>query len=102
MRNELESVLIAARELPALELPRLLGELAEIQATAMARLATPATVSRPDELLTVEQASERLGMSANYLYRHTENLPFVRRLGRSVRFSSSGIDQYIQSRKQRK
>lgn len=99
MRDTLQSVLTEARELPAPELPRLLGELEEIRATALARLTAPATVSRPDELLTIEQASERLGMSENYIYRHSETLPFVRRMGRSLRFSSSGIDDYIHSRK---
>jgi excisionase family DNA binding protein len=95
MRNELQTVLMAARELPAGELPCFLGELEEIRCTAMARLTTPAAVQRPDELLTVEQAAERLGVSANYLYRNHSRLPFVRRMGRTLRFSSLGIDEYI-------
>jgi excisionase family DNA binding protein len=102
MRDELQSVLTAARELPAPELPRLLGELAEIQATAMARLVAPAKVQSSDELLTVQEAAERLGCSENYLYRNHGRLPFVRRLGRSLRFSSCGITEYIGARKVRK
>jgi excisionase family DNA binding protein len=100
MRNELQTVLTSARELPAPELPRLLGELEEIRATAMARLTMPVTVQSPDELLAVQQAAERLGMSKSYLYRHPE-LPFVRRMGTALRFSSRGIDEYI-ARKGRK
>jgi single-strand DNA-binding protein len=95
MRDELQSVLIAAQELPAPELPRLLGELEEIRATAMARLASPATVHLPDELLTVEQAAGRLGVSTDYLYRNHSRLPFVRRMGKALRFSSSGVNDYI-------
>ena len=97
MRTELAPALIAAKELPAPELPELIGSLAELQAICMARLAAPAIASRgaEDQLLTVSQAAERLGMSANYLYRHSESLPFVRRIGRALRFSSAGIDAYI-------
>jgi excisionase family DNA binding protein len=100
MRNELQTVLTSARELPAPELPRLLGELEEIRATAMARLSSPAVAHLPDELLTVEQAAARLGVSKDYLYRNHSRLPFVRRMGKALRFSSSGMDDYI-SRKTR-
>ena len=41
MRNELQPMLIAAKELPVGELPRLLGELEEIRVTALARLTVP-------------------------------------------------------------
>ena len=95
MRVELQTVLMAARELPAGELPRLLGELEEIRCTAMARLITPTAVQRPDELLMVEPAAARLGLSVDYLYRNHSRLPFTRRMGRSLRFGSLGIDEYI-------
>jgi excisionase family DNA binding protein len=95
MRNELQTVLLVARELPEGELPRLLGELEEIRCTAMARLTMLAPAQRPDELLMVEQAAERLGLSVDYLYRNHSRLPFTRRMGRSLRFSSLGIDEYI-------
>ena len=95
MRNELQTVMMAAREIPSGELPRLLGELEEIRCTAMARLTAPTNVQRPDELLTVEQAAERLGLSVDYLYKNHSRLPFARRMGRSLRFSSLGIDDYI-------
>ena len=95
MRQELESALTAARTLPPEELPRLLGDLEELRATALARLTTPAAAQRPDELLTVEQAAERLGLSVDYLYRNHSRLPFARRMGRTLRFSSLGIDEYI-------
>ena len=91
MRNELQTVLLVAQELPTGELPRLLGELEEIRCVAMARLITPTAVQRPDELLMVEPAAARLGLSVDYLYRNHS----TRRMGRSLRFSSLGIDEYI-------
>jgi excisionase family DNA binding protein len=98
MRDELQTALSAARELPAPELPRLLGELEEIRTTALARLSSPAPVQVRDELLDVKEAAARLGMSENYLYRNHGKLPFARRMGRALRFSSSGIDEYLRKR----
>jgi hypothetical protein len=96
MRDSLESVLNLARSLPREELPRLLGDLAEISATANARLASHTVEARPDELLDIAQASARLRMSKDYLYRHWQRLPFARREGKkSLRFSSNGIDAYL-------
>jgi excisionase family DNA binding protein len=95
MRAELEDALAAVLSLPPDQLPRLLGDLEELRCTAMARLTAPTAVQRPDELLTIEQATERLGVSVDFLYRNHSRLPFTRRMGRSLRFSSLGIDEYI-------
>jgi hypothetical protein len=95
MRNELQTVLLVAQELPTGELPRLLGELEEIRCTVMARLTTHAPVQPHDELLTVEAAAERLRVSMDYLYRNHSRFTFTRRIGRTLRFSSLGIDEYI-------
>ncbi len=96
MRAELQHVLTAAKELPAEDLPRLLGELEEIRCTAIARLTAPAsTAPQSDELLDVDEAARRLGTSKDYLYRHHARLPFTRRMGRSLRFSALGIEKYI-------
>jgi|SRR5208283_2741237 len=95
MRDALEPVLALAKDLPREELPRLLGDLAEISATANARLTIPGIEARPDELLDVEQASKRLGVSKDYLYRAHGRLPFTRRQGRKLLFSSVGMDSYL-------
>jgi predicted DNA-binding transcriptional regulator AlpA len=100
MRNELQTVLMAARELAAGELPRLLGELEEIRCTAMARLTAPAPVQpQTDELLSAPEAARRLGISQDYLYRHHGDFPFTRRVGRRLLFSALGIDKYIRQQK---
>lgn len=95
MKPALQAVLVAAQTLPIQELPRLIGQLAECQATAQARLSTPPPTQTPDELLTVDAAAVRLGMSKEYLYRHAKQFPFTRQIGRSVRFSALGIEAHI-------
>lgn len=97
MRSELQTVLMAVRELPAGELPRLLGELEEIRCTAMARLSAQLCLPKAesDELLGVEEASRRLGVSKDFLYRQGRHFPFVRRMGRKLLFSKLGIERHI-------
>jgi excisionase family DNA binding protein len=98
--NLLERLRTVARELPAGELPSFLGELEAVKATAWARLTSPAVLSQPhDELLSVEVAAERLGVSKDYLYRHSEDYPFTRRQGRKLLFSAQGIDKHISQKR---
>src|SRR5882757_7090539 len=100
MRKELETVLLVAEELPAVELPRFLGDLEEIRCTAMARLAAPVAVPSPaDELLSAPEAARRLGISQDYLYRNHRNLAFTRRVGRRLLFSALGIEKNIGQQK---
>ncbi len=51
-----------------------------------------------DHLIKAEEAAAKLSRSADWLYRHADDLPFTHRDGRSLRFSSAGIEQYIRSR----
>ena len=96
MRDELQFVLKVAQDLPPEGLPKLLGEIEEIRCTAMARLTSPeAAKTVDDRLLAVKEASHRLGVSKDYLYRHGHNFPFTRRIGRKLLFSSAGIDKHI-------
>lgn len=100
VRDELQFVLRTARELPPEQLPKLLGELEEIRCTALARIALPMSPqsSDPDELLSVEEASRRLSVSKDYLYRHSEEFTFTRRMGRKLLFSRIGIERHIAQR----
>ena len=95
MRQELLSAFVQAQTLAPEELPRLLGDLEEIRATALARLASPVAGGRPDELLDVEQAALRMNLSKDYLYRHHKRFPFARRIGRKLLFSSVGLESYL-------
>lgn len=95
MRGELQAALTIARSVPAEELPRLLGDLEEVRATALLRLSGPTMPVAKDELLAIEEASRRLSVSRGYLYRHHQQFPFTRRVGRKLLFSAHGIDQHI-------
>jgi len=95
MRSKLEPLLELARTLPRDELPRLLGDLAEISATVTARLVAPAAETKHDELLEVLEAAHRLGVSPAYLYRHSRKFPFTRRMGRKLLFSSAALDGWL-------
>ena len=95
MRSELQPALTLAREIPTEELLRFLGDIEEVRATALGRLAAPAAAARPDELLDVSEAAQRLGVSPDYLYRHSRQFPFTRRMGRKLLFSSAGLDNYL-------
>jgi hypothetical protein len=93
-------LLRAARELPAEDLPDLIGQLEAAKAAAWARLTIPvAAPAVHDELLSAEVAAERLGVSKDYLYRHHSQYPFTRRQGRKVLFSALGIDKHIHQNK---
>jgi excisionase family DNA binding protein len=73
------------------------GAIASAQAALL--LTHNTTAAAADSLLTVEQAAERLGVTKDYLYRAAKTLDFAVRLGPGqLRFSSAGIDQYIQAK----
>jgi excisionase family DNA binding protein len=95
MRNELQAALHLAETSSLGEIPALLGELEQIRVTALARLSVPVAAGPPDELLDVAVAAKRLGVSEDYLYRHQSKFPFVRKIGRKLLFSSSGLDKYL-------
>jgi predicted DNA-binding transcriptional regulator AlpA len=53
-----------------------------------------------DRLLTAEEAAKAIGVSSDWLYRHSKQLPFTRKLGpKMLRFSWQGIQKYLAIRK---
>lgn len=95
MRHELEPALALAKNLAPEQLPHFLGELEAVRVTALARIATPAAETKPDELVDVGQAAKRLGCSKGFLYHNHKRFPFARRIGRRLLFSSAGLDSYL-------
>jgi len=98
----LETALEIAQTLAPDKLPRFLGQLEEVRATALSRLtAVPAPVRQEaarDTLLNVKDAARTLGLSAGYVYRHHKEEPFrsfARPFGRKLLFSSHGIQSYL-------
>jgi excisionase family DNA binding protein len=96
----IDVLLLVARTAAPDQLPQFLGQLEQIRVTAWARLNSPRTPQtvHPDELLNVEQAAKRLGVSKKYLYTHV-NLPFAKSVGRRRLFSARGIEQFIRDNK---
>ncbi len=91
--QSLKPALEEARTVAPAELPKFLGDLREVECTALARLSAPTPAAQPDEMLTVQQACAVLKCSRDFLYKN--NLPFTRRLGRKLLFSRNGITEYL-------
>jgi predicted DNA-binding transcriptional regulator AlpA len=100
MRKELEAALDLAENLPADELPRLVGELEEIRCIALMRLTTRETKSQTDELLDVHEVAALLHMSTDWVYRRARKLPFFCENGssRALRFSAAKLDLYLKQK----
>lgn len=105
----LEELLHRVPQIPGEAIPPLMAQCAALQSALAARLArVPANGpdrNEPPEhnrLLTVSEASAKLGIPKDCLYRRASQLPFTVRLGpRQLRFSSRGIDRYIRQRQGR-
>jgi excisionase family DNA binding protein len=89
---------------PVDKIPAVLAQLAAVQSTLAARLLQNGNGTTQDpkasagKLLTVQEAAERTGMSKDWLYRNSSKLPFVVKVGRSLRFSEAGLEKWIRSR----
>jgi predicted DNA-binding transcriptional regulator AlpA len=68
----------------------------EALVAALVRRATSgnANYRTKDSLVAVDEAARLLGMSKDWIYDHASELPFTRRIGRSLRFSVAGIRHY--------
>jgi predicted DNA-binding transcriptional regulator AlpA len=89
--------------IPLDAIPAAIGELERIKAQLYARLSAP-TAATPtsgdaDHLLTAEDVHRQTQLSMRWLYRHADTLPFTRRIGRKVLFSSAGLAKWIASRR---
>lgn len=106
MTPELAAMAARLDQVERAALPGLAGEAAALHARILARLmeptstvAWPEPTSEPDQLLTAEQAAERLGVKKRWMYRHAETLPFTRRLsGGTLRFSARGLERWKANR----
>ncbi len=94
-------------EVSAHEVPALLGHLEQLKATLWTRLLGAASPdgkgqgAEGDTLVDVAEATRRLNLKEDYLYRHHKRFPFTVRIGRRLRFSSNGIEKYIRQRQGR-
>jgi predicted DNA-binding transcriptional regulator AlpA len=95
-----EALEAVARTAPVDGLPDLIAQVEGLKARLYARLAatSPTPAAPRDRLLNVKEAAQKLGRSADWLYRHGSEVPFVVRDGRLLRFSEQGIEEYIRRR----
>lgn len=86
--------------IPSQSIHTLRGELAALDSLLLDRLMREAigehknTLAK-DRLLKTDEAAAKLGTTKDYLYRHADQFRFTVRMGRALRFSEAGIDQYI-------
>lgn len=92
-------------ELDVEEAAVLLAQVAAVQASLAARVASaarsvPASRRQDDDrLISVDEAAARLGVTPRWLYRHSGHLPFARRLSRkTLRFSDLGLKRWQATR----
>lgn len=52
---------------------------------------------RPEQLMSVREVGQRLGVGTQWVYRHAGQLGAVK-VGRSVKFSERGVRRYIERR----
>jgi hypothetical protein len=97
MRTELQFALDLARTLDAAEVARFLADIEEIRVTALGVLMRPAPAPPQDELLTVAECAARMKVSREYVYQNSAEWKFARRIGRSLRFSSKGLDAFLKT-----
>ena len=93
----------ATADVPADQVPTLLGELERLKAVLWAKLVTPSPNGKAqpvpstenEKLLTPEKAAELLSVKVTWLYRNWQRLPFARKLSRkTLRFSESGLRRW--------
>jgi hypothetical protein len=54
---------------------------------------------KDDKLLTVEEVCASLNVNPEWVYHNVKKLPFVRKVGGMLRFSSNGLQRWIETRK---
>jgi len=92
VRPELTAALQLALQLSRDELPRLLGDLAEVHAVALSRLLTPAPPEPADTWLDVGEVCARLHCSPSFVYRHAKELR-ARKFGGALRFPAAALEK---------
>src|SRR5690348_12894938 len=76
------------------------GELRELVGEVVEQKLKRAASSVPGGLLTVDQASEILGYSKDWIYRNWRNIGGAKKIsGRGLRFDAAQLQSWIESRK---
>lgn len=88
------------------DLPEFLGHVRRLEAAGEIRLHRLALGTSPhlahadhDRLLTVEEVAQRTGFSTSYVYHHRGALPFMKKIGRSLRGSERDLNRWLETRR---
>jgi len=86
-----------------LEQPARVAELtpADLALTLSQLAALHPACAAGDRLLTVDEIAQRLSMSSHAVYRRASGFPFTVHVGRYLRFSERGLEEYLESRRGR-
>lgn len=106
MKRELAELILNPESVTAVDpnlIPAFIISLSSLQASLAAQLEASKNESdkapaNGDRLVGIEEASQKTGLTTDWLYRHADSLPFVKRVGRSVRFSYNGMEKFIRQR----
>jgi excisionase family DNA binding protein len=78
---------------------RMVVQLTVEELESMLQRAAKVQAPKEDTLLTIEQVCEVLKVNPEWIYHRAKKLPFVRKIGGLLRFSSNGLQRYIESAK---
>jgi excisionase family DNA binding protein len=83
------------------DIPAVISKLSACQSQLASRLMMEKkSPEEDDQLLTVPQVCEILGVKKSWIYAHLKNLPFTRQVCRGrVRFSKRGLHVWISKRR---
>ncbi len=75
---------------PAEQLLDLLGE------TPTPAVTPESVIAAQEQLLTAQEAADRLQVPLRYIYDHADRLPFVVRIGRKIRANPTRLARYME------
>lgn len=67
----------------------------QIRTVVAEEIAKAVKGSKEDRLLTVDEVCKTLNVTEAWLYHNTKKLPFVRKVGGLLRFSSNDLQRWI-------
>jgi len=71
----------------------------EVRRIVKEEIAAAVKGSKDDNLLTVEEVCRVLNVTEAWVYHNTKKLPFVRKVGGLLRFSSNDLQRWIKLKK---
>jgi predicted DNA-binding transcriptional regulator AlpA len=93
-----DDLVTAIADLDPADAPAVLAAVAArlAKARSIEALPQPEPAASDDTNLTIEQAAKHICRSTKWIYRHREQLPFVRKLGpRSYIISKNALDRWL-------